>query len=106
MVVSAVSGCAAPLQEAPLPAGVDVTRDTVISGIVRAGGAPVGGAYVRLLDHTGEFAAEVVTSAAGEYRFFAAPGDWTLRVLSRSGNARARLTAVPGINPTDITVAA
>ena len=36
---------------------------------------PVPGAYVRLLDGTGEFTAEVVTSATGDFRFFAAPGD-------------------------------
>ena len=47
----------------------------MITGVVRdAGGEPVGGAYVRLLDATGEFTAEVVTSPAGQFRFFAAPG--------------------------------
>ena len=51
-----------------------------------ADGAPVGGAFVRLLDGTGEFTAEVVASASGDFRFFAAPGAWTLRALSRSGN--------------------
>ena len=55
-------------------------------GIHSQCGAPVAGAYVRLLDVTGEFAAEVVTSAAGQFRFFAAPGTWTVRALSRQGN--------------------
>ena len=43
---------------------------------------PVGNAYVRLLDRTGEFTAEVPTSATGHFRFFAGEGDWTLRTLA------------------------
>jgi hypothetical protein len=50
-------------------------------------------AYVRLLDSTGEFTAEVVTSATGDYRFFAAPGAWTLSVLHRDGTARKPISA-------------
>jgi hypothetical protein len=53
----------------------------------------VPGAYVRLLDSTGEFVAEVVTSATGDYRFFAAPGTWTLSVLHRDGKARGEVRA-------------
>ena len=45
-------------------------------------GQPVGNAYVRLLDRTGEFTAEVPTSATGHFRFFAGEGDWTLRTLA------------------------
>ena len=41
--------------------------------------------YVRLLDATGEFTAEVVSSATGEFRFFAAPGTWTVRALHALG---------------------
>ena len=55
---------------------------------------PVGNAYVRLLDRTGEFTAEVPTSATGHFRFFAGPGDWTLRTLA------------PRIEPVDTTVTA
>jgi hypothetical protein len=62
--------------------GIDVTKEAVVQGIVLSGGEPVGGAYVRLLDSTGEFTAEVPTSATGHFRFFAAPGSWTLRVLA------------------------
>ena len=47
------------------------------------------GAFVRLLDATGEFTAEVVTSPAGDFRFYAAPGSWTVRALSRAGNGQA-----------------
>ena len=62
--------------------GIDVTKEAVVQGVVLRGGEPVGGAYVRLLDSTGEFTAEVPTSATGHFRFFAAPGSWTLRVLA------------------------
>src|SRR6478672_7184169 len=91
-------GCGAPDQAAPLPAGIDVDKETVITGIVRSdGGDPVSGAYVRLLDATGEFTAEVVTSPAGQFRFFAAPGTWTLRALSRAGNGDTKVTADRGV---------
>jgi hypothetical protein len=95
--------CGAPEQGGPLPAGVDLAKETVITGVVTAAnGDPIAGAYVRLLDATGEFAAEVVTSAAGQFRFFAAPGNWTLRALSRAGNGDAEVTADRGV--TDVAV--
>ena len=62
--------------------GVDATKEAVIQGVVSRGGEPVSPAYVRLLDGTGEFTAEVPTSATGQFRFFAAPGAWTVRVLA------------------------
>jgi hypothetical protein len=62
--------------------GLDMSKETVIQGQVSRDGQPVGGAYVRLLDATGEFTAEVPTSATGHFRFFAAPGSWTLRTLA------------------------
>ena len=67
--------------------GVNVAKEAVIQGqVVRAGSdgqsQPVGNAYVRLLDRTGEFTAEVPTSATGHFRFFAGEGDWTLRTLA------------------------
>jgi len=85
---------------------VDLEKETVITGVVRAGDAPVAGAYVRLLDATGEFTAEVVTSAAGQFRFFAAPGNWTLRALSRSDNGDATVSASRGLNEVAVSVAA
>src|SRR6476660_2868341 len=85
--------CGAPEQSPTLPAGVDVEKETVIYGVVRKDDAPVAGAYVRLLDGTGEFTAEVVTSATGDFRFFAAPGSWTLSVLHRDGAVRQPITA-------------
>lgn len=74
--------------------GVDLTRESVIEGIVTRAGETVGGAYVRLLDSTGEFTAEVPTNDAGEFRFFAGPGTWTVRTLAA------------GATPVDRTVVA
>ncbi|HEX6500361.1 MAG TPA: DUF1416 domain-containing protein [Micromonosporaceae bacterium] len=101
-----ISGCGGPDQAAPIPASVDVEKETVITGVVRSGtGDPVSGAYVRLLDVTGEFTAEVVTSPAGHFRFFAAPGQWTLRALSRLGNGDATVRVDRGINEVAVSVA-
>lgn len=79
--------CGAPAQDLSLE-GIDVAAETVIQGTVTRGGQPEGGAYVRLLDSSGEFTAEVVTSATGAFRFFARPGAWTVRALA-SGDAVA-----------------
>ena len=101
-----VAGCGAPEQGDDLPASVDLSKETVIGGVVRATDGPVGGAYVRLLDSSGEFTAEVVTSPAGAFRFFAAPGTWTVRALSRAGNGDLVVSAERGLNDVTIKVAA
>ena len=70
-------------------AGIDLSRQAVIQGVVlREGssdsvpnGTPAQTGYVRLLDRDGEFVAEVPLNEAGNFRFFAAPGEWTIRVL-------------------------
>lgn len=85
--------CGAPAQTPTLPAHVDISKETVIYGTVTKEDSPVPAAYVRLLDSTGEFTAEVVTSATGDYRFFAAPGEWTLSVLHKSGAVRKTVDA-------------
>ena len=85
--------------------GVDVAKETIIQGTVTRGGEPVGGAYVRLLDGSGEFTAEVPTSATGNYRFFAAPGTWTLRALAPGGTAdRTVVASLGNIAEVDIAV--
>jgi hypothetical protein len=91
--------CGAPPQTPTLPAGIDLTKETVIYGVVTdQDGAPIPSAYVRLLDSGGDFTAEVVTSATGDFRFFAAPGKWTLSVLHRTGSARKDVHAgEPGL---------
>jgi len=74
-------GCAAPEQTVALPAGIDLATQSVIQGVVTG----VGTAYARLLDHSGEFTGEVVVSEEGVFRFFAAPGDWTVRIIASGG---------------------
>ncbi|MET1058086.1 MAG: DUF1416 domain-containing protein [Nocardioides sp.] len=62
--------------------GVNVAKEAVVQGQVTHAGEPVGNAYVRLLDRTGEFTAEVPTNEHGQFRFFAGDGEWTLRTLA------------------------
>jgi hypothetical protein len=95
--------CGAPKQGGGL-AGIDLNTQTVIQGQVWHDGAPVVGAYVRLLDATGEFTAEVVTSPEGEFRFFAAPGDWKVRSLAPVGKGERVLAAEVGLNETTIVI--
>ena len=95
--------CGAPKQGAAL-AGVDLDTQTVIQGQVWHDGAPVAGAYVRLLDSTDEFTAEVVTSPEGEFRFFAAPGQWKVRSLAPIGRGEATLAAEVGLNETTVVI--
>src|SRR3982751_6576482 len=96
--------CGAPKQGGGL-AGIDLDKQTVIQGQGGHDGAPVAGAYVRLLDATDEFTAEVVTSPEGEFRFFAAPGTWTLRSLAPIGRAERSLAADVGLNETTLAIA-
>ena len=73
--------CGAPDQDT-LPALEVSAGEAVVHGFVTRDGSPFGGAYVRLLGTTGEFTAEVQTSATGYFRFYAAAGEWTLRTLA------------------------
>ena len=97
--------CGAPEQTVELPPGTDLARHTVLAGKVVEAGEPAGGAFVRLLDASGEFTAEVVASASGDFRFFAAPGEWTVRALRRSSSGQASVTATgPGLYQTEVTL--
>jgi hypothetical protein len=99
------SGCGAPQQGGALT-DAEATDQVVLSGKVVSAGEPVGGAFVRLLDGGGEFTAEVVSSAQGDFRFFAAPGSWTIRALHRSGNGQTEVTAEgPGVHTVEVAVA-
>ncbi|NEM08970.1 DUF1416 domain-containing protein [Geodermatophilus normandii] len=95
--------CGAPKQGGTL-AGIDLSTQTVIQGQVWHDGAPVAGAYVRLLDATDEFTAEVVTSPEGEFRFFAAPGQWKLRSLSPVGRGERVVEAEVGLTETTVVL--
>ncbi len=66
----------------PSTEGLDLATAAVVQGVVVRDGEPVSNAYVRLLDRSGEFTVEVPTSATGQFRFFAAPGTWTVRTLA------------------------
>jgi len=79
-----LSGCGAPA------GGVTITKDAagkeaIVEGHVLRDGAPVGPGYARLLGTGDEFVAEVPLGDDGGFRFFAAPGAWTLRVLAPRG---------------------
>jgi hypothetical protein len=87
--------CGAPDQDS-LPELEVGKGEAVVHGHVRRGSDGLPGAYVRLLDGTGEFTAEVQTSATGYFRFYAAEGDWTLRVLAPGQSVDASVTAKQG----------
>ena len=88
--------------------GVNVAKEAVIQGqVVRGSGddaAPVSGAYVRLLDKTGEFTAEVPTSATGHFRFFAGDGQWTLRTLAPKAEPVDRVVQAQTGSVAEITI--
>ena len=67
-------------------------------------GEPVAAAYVRLLDGSGEFTAEVVSSATGVYRFFATPGTWTVRALAPGASGNQEIRAGAGFTETRLEI--
>ena len=90
--------------------GIDVTTQTIIQGVVlRDGddgvpnGTPVGNAHVRLLDRDGEFTAELPTNLQGQFRFFAAPGAWTLVVQAPGARVEHAVIAEQG-TPADLVI--
>ena len=91
--------------------GIDLSQQTVIQGqILRDGssdsvpnGTAVANGHVRLLDATGEFTAEVPTNSEGQFRFFAAPGSWTLVVQAPGARVEQTLIAARG-TPTDLVI--
>ena len=87
--------CGAPDQDS-LPTLEVSAGEAVVHGHVVKDGAALGGAYVRLLGSTGEFTAEVQTSATGYFRFYAAAGDWTLRTLAPGLSFDTAVTAKQG----------
>jgi len=87
--MSAGQGCGAPAGGAAVPAGA--SGEAIIEGHVTRAGTPLSAGYARLLNDGGEFVAEVPLGQDGGFRFFAAPGTWTVRVLA-PGGARAEET--------------
>jgi Protein of unknown function (DUF1416) len=82
-------GCGAPAGGFTMSAGTG--DQAVVEGTVSHDGAPISTGYARLLGTGDEFVAEVPLGADGGFRFFAAPGSWTLRVLA-PGGVRAERT--------------
>jgi uncharacterized protein DUF1416 len=83
-------GCGAPADGAGL-AGVDTGTQAMVQGRVLHNGSALTTGYARLLNEGGDFVAEVPFGAGGEFRFFAAPGNWTVRVLAPGGVSVDRL---------------
>lgn len=78
---------------------------TVVEGAVLRKEGPIHRAFVRLLDGKGNFTAEVATEPDGAFRFFASPGDWTVRVISTLGTHDFPVKAERGTNTVDVLVA-
>ncbi|AOS65957.1 DUF1416 domain-containing protein [Actinoalloteichus hymeniacidonis] len=103
-----MSSCGAPEQTATSAADVEGTDQVVVAGRVSGGvgsdGVP--GAFVRLLNGDGEFTAEVVSAPTGDFRFYAAPGSWTVRALHKTGSGQAEVVATGiGLHRADIVLA-
>jgi hypothetical protein len=81
--VTSPQGCGAPA--GGVAANAAAAGEAVIEGHVTRAGEPVSTGYARLLNSGGEFVAEVPLGDDGGFRFFAAPGDWTVRVLAPGG---------------------
>jgi len=100
--------CGAPAQDEELdrtlPSSVDPASATIIQGRVVRGGDPVAAAFVRLLDRTGEFTAEVVSSATGVFRFYASPGPWTVRALAPGATGQQKVEAGVGFTETRVEI--
>jgi Protein of unknown function (DUF1416) len=97
-------GCGAPAGGAPMPA--TVSDQAVVEGRVVHDGAPVATGYARLLGTGDEFVAEVPLGDDGGFRFFAAPGSWTLRVLAPGGLSAERSVAADygQVTKVDVTI--
>jgi hypothetical protein len=100
--------CGAPSQDESLdqtlPSTVDPATASIIQGRVVRAGDPVAAAFVRLLDKTGEFTAEVVSSATGVFRFYASPGRWTVRALAPGASGEQAVDAGVGFTETRVEI--
>ncbi len=103
--------CGATLAGADL-SGVDLNKQSVIQGVVLTegsvdgvpNGTPITTGYARLLDKDGEFTAEVPLNGQGQFRFFAAPGKWTVRILAPGATTDRVVLAEVG-TAVDISIA-
>ncbi|MEY3278330.1 MAG: hypothetical protein RLZZ426_816 [Actinomycetota bacterium] len=86
-----------------LPAGTQIdpallATQTLVHGTVTRKGDPVTVGYARLLDSSGEFVAEVPLANGGEFRFYARPATWTVRILTGSQSHDVVVEARDGVN--------
>jgi hypothetical protein len=75
-------GCGAPAGGA---VATDAGSQAIVQGRVTRRWSPCPTGYARLLNSGGDFVAEVPLGEDGGFRFFAAPGSWTLRILAPGG---------------------
>jgi hypothetical protein len=104
MSETSAAGCGAPA--GGFSAAAVSGDQAVVEGRVLHDGAPVASGYARLLGTGDEFVAEVPLGDDGGFRFFAAPGSWTLRVLAPGGlRAERTVSADYGqVTKVDVTV--
>jgi len=96
-------GCGAPAGGIRVTAGAG--NQAVVQGHVTSLGTPVHSGYARLLNSDGEFVAEVPLGEDGGFTFYAAPGDWTLRVLAPGGIRAERAVSASTGMITELEVA-
>jgi Protein of unknown function (DUF1416) len=96
-------GCGATAGGAGIPA--DAGNQAVVQGRVTRSGSAVPVGYARLLNAGGDFVAEVPLGEDGGFRFFAAPGTWTLRVLAPGGIRAERTVSAATGKVADLEVA-
>jgi hypothetical protein len=96
-------GCGAPAGGVAAPASAG--SQAIVQGRVTSGGAAVPTGYARLLNSGGDFVAEVPLGDDGGFRFFAAPGTWTLRVLAPGGIRAERTVSADTGQVTELEVA-
>jgi hypothetical protein len=101
--VTAADGCGAPAGGIKDNAGLG--SQAVVQGRVSRSGSPVSPGYARLLNADGEFVAEVPLGDDGGFIFYAAPGDWTLRVLAPGGLRADRAVTADTGKITELEVA-
>jgi hypothetical protein len=77
------AGCGAPAGGIKVKDGPG--GQAVVTGRITSAGTPVATGYARLHNSDGEFVAEVPLGEDGGFTFYAAPGDWQLRVLAPGG---------------------
>ena len=75
-------GCGAPAGGVPIK---DAGSQAIIQARVTRAVAPAHSANARQQNTAGDFVAQLPLREDGGFRFFAAPGEWTLRVLAPGG---------------------